>query len=114
MEHFSQKGSTVLRCQVSAKSRKQYDREFKIGAVKLVTEEGKSVLEVSRGLGVSTHSIYAWLEQFKENPAEAFPGSGNLKASEEELRRLREENRILRMERDLLKKTLPLFMEARK
>lgn len=93
---------------------KRYDKEFKRGAVKLITEQGKSVAEAARDLGVSTHSLYAWMAQFSVDGQDAFPGSGKLKPADDELRILRQENRILRMERDLLKKTLPLFMELQK
>jgi transposase len=96
------------------KIQKRYDREFKLGAVRLVVEEGKSINQVAKDLGVSDKSLYSWVAQFKADREVSFPGSGKLKPQDEDLRQLREENRILRMERDLLKKTLPLFMEARK
>lgn len=96
-------------------ARKVYDREFKDGAVRLVTEQGKSVPQVAKDLGISENSLYKWIQAVQQHGATgAFPGSGKLRPDEEEVRRLREENRILRMERDLLKKTLPLFMERQK
>jgi transposase len=96
------------------KAQKRYDREFKLGAVRLVVEEGKSIAQVANDLGISDKSLYTWVAQFKADAEASFPGSGKLKPQDDELKRLREEVRILRMERDLLKKTLPLFMEARK
>lgn len=93
---------------------KRYDREFKLGAVKLVVEEGKRPADVAAALGASEPSIRQWVQAYKRDHGEAFPGSGNLTAQDEEIRRLKEENRILRMERDLLKKTLPLFAERLK
>jgi len=92
-------------------AQKKYDREFKIGAVKLVLEQGKSVAAVAEDLGSSRNSLYDWIVKFKEDEKNAFPGSGNLSPQDEEIRKLREENRILRMERDLLKKTMGCFVE---
>ena len=96
------------------KAQKSYDREFKLEAVKLVVEEGKSIKQVAKDLGISDKSLYSWVAQFKTDAEVSFPGSGKLKPQDDELKQLREEVRILRMERDLLKETLPLFMEARK
>ena len=96
------------------KAQKSYDREFKLEAVKLVVEEGKSIKQVAKDLGISDKSLYSWVAQFKTDAEVSFPGSGKLKPQDDELKQLREEVRILRIERDLLKETLPLFMEARK
>jgi transposase len=93
---------------------KRYDREFKLGGVKLVVEEGKSYGEVATSLGVSEISVRQWVQAVKRDQGEAFPGSGKLKAQDEEIRRLREELRITRMERDLLKKTMGFFVERPK
>src|SRR5262245_54993101 len=83
---------------------KRYDREFKLGAVKLVLEEGRTCAQVAEALGDSEPSIRQWVAAFKRDQGGAFPGSGKLSPQDEEIRRLKEENRILRMERDLLKK----------
>ena len=102
---------------MSEKVTKRYDRDFKLGTVKMVLDEGRPVAQVAEDLGVTAQTINNWIRAFKgAGNAKVFPGSGNPAISEQEaeLRKLREENRILRMERDLLKKTLPLFMEARK
>lgn len=100
---------------MSTGTRKRYDREFKLGAVKLIVEEGQRWADVSRNLGVSIHSLRAWVKDFKSfDGKDVFPGSGKLRAKDEELHRLREELRITRMERDLLKKTLPFFLERPK
>lgn len=93
---------------------KRYDREFKLGAVKLVVEEGKSVSEVVESLGVSEPSLRQWVKKYRLDKGDSFPGSGKLSPQDEEIRRLKEENRILRMERDLLKKTMGCFVERPK
>lgn len=95
-------------------SGKRYDREFKVGAVAMVTEQGRHIGDVAQELGIGHSTLEKWLKEMREHGTGAFPGSGKQRPEDEELRRLREENRILRAEREILKKTLPLFMEARK
>lgn len=93
---------------------KRYDREFKLGAVKLVLEEGRSYAQVAEALGASEPSVRQWVQAFKRDRGDAFPGSGKLTAQDDEIRRLKDEVRILRMERDLLKKTMGCFVERPK
>ena len=81
-----------------------FSREFKIEAVKLVTEQGYGVGQAAESLGISTNSLRKWREKFEDQGQEAFPGKGKLTPKDEELRKLREECRRLRMERDILKK----------
>jgi transposase len=89
--------------------RRKYTREFKLAAVKLITEQGRSVAEAARSLGVSEKQLRHWKSVLAEQGQQAFPGNGNLPAADEELRRLREENQRLRMERDILKKATAFF-----
>ena len=87
-----------------AKARRTFTPEFKIQAVKLVTEQGKSVAEVARELDLGESMLRSWKQALAATGARAFPGHGNPPALEEELRRLRAENKRLQMERDILKK----------
>ena len=92
-----------------SKPRRQYTREFKLAAVKLITEQGRSVAEAARSLGVSEKQLRHWKAVLQRQGQQAFPGNGNLPPADEELRRLREENQRLRMERDILKKATAFF-----
>ena len=94
--------------------RRSYSREFKVQAVKMITEQGLSIREVSRDLGVSETVIRNWKRKLAKEGDQAFPGKGRLPADQEELRRLREENRQLRMERDILKKATAFFANEKK
>ena len=92
--------------------RRRFSKEFKIGAVKLVTEQGYSTADVARRLDVDRKSIQEWLTKF----APGFDASSanqdlpeDPKVLQEELRRLRRENDRLRMERDILKKAAAYF-----
>jgi transposase len=93
-----------------SKPRRKYTREFKLAAVKLITEQGRSVAEAARSLGVSEKQLRHWKAVLQQQgQQQAFPGNGNLPPADEELRRLREENQRLRMERDILKKATAFF-----
>ena len=89
--------------------RKVYAPEFKLQAVKMITEQKLSVAEVARRLGVTENLLHSWKKAVLKNGADAFPGSGNLTPVEEELRRLRAEVKRLEAERDILKKATAFF-----
>src|SRR5919109_3348985 len=91
--------------------RRTYTREFKVEAVKLVTEKGHSVAEAARSLGLHENLLRSWKQALAEAGEQAFPGQGHLPPFEEELRRLRAENQRLRQERDILKKATALFAQ---
>lgn len=92
-----------------AKVRRLYSREFKIEAVKLVTEKGYSVAEAARSLGLHENLIRSWKQAFQEQGKQAFPGQGKLSPFEEENCRLHAENKRLLAERDILKKAAAFF-----
>lgn len=89
--------------------RKTYDKEFKLSAVKMVLEEGLSVAQVSRDLGINENSLHNWKKKYLEDKENAFPGRGRLKPEDEELRRLQRELKTVKMERDILKKAIAFF-----
>ena len=90
-------------------TRKKYTREFKQDAVRLVTEQGYNKTEAARNLGLDRSVLARWVKEFQADESEAFRGNGKLTGEGEELRRLREENRRLKMERDILKKATAFF-----
>jgi transposase len=92
-----------------AKKRRSYTREFKVEAVKLVTEKGYSMAEAARSLGIGQALLHAWKKSLENKDDQAFPGHGQLPSSEDELRRLRAENKRLQMECDILKKATAFF-----
>lgn len=92
-----------------AKVRRTYTREFKVEAVKLVTDQGYSVAEAARSLGVHATLLRSWKQALQAQGDQAFPGQGNPPAVEEELRRLRADNKRLLAERDILKKAAAFF-----
>ena len=89
--------------------RRVYTPEFKVAAVKLVTEQGRSVAEAARSLGITEKLLRKWKLALSSKGADAFPGHGNPPAAEAEVRRLQEEVKRLRAERDILKKATAYF-----
>jgi transposase-like protein len=86
-------------------SDKRYTDEFKIEAIKQITERGHSVQDVAARLGVSGHSLYAWLKKY---------GTGTRPAAQAddqqaEIKRLRAELKRVTEERDILKKATAYF-----
>jgi transposase len=88
--------------------RRKYTREFKISAVKLVNEQGYSIPDAARSLGVDPNSVRGWVEKFGTDEAAGLAPSGE-GAMAAELRRLRKENARLFMEREILKKAAQFF-----
>ena len=92
-----------------ARQRRTFTREFKVEAVKRLTEQGRSVAEVARDLDLSESLLRGWKQALAAEGDRPFPGHGNLPAIEEELRRLRAENKRLLMEREILEKATAFF-----
>ena len=84
----------------------QHSREFKVSAVKLVSEQGYTPTEAAKSLGVEVNTLRGWLKQYAPAPEQMPNSESSMRA---ELRRLREENRRLTMERDILKKATAFF-----
>ena len=88
--------------------RNRYDREFREGAVRIVEETGKPIAQVARDLGVNEGTLGNWVNRARE----AGEGARGLSRDDlEELKRLRAENAELRMERDVLKRSVVLWVK---
>jgi len=90
-------------------TRRQFSREYKLEAVKLVKERGVSVPQAARDLDVHENVLRKWVREAAADPKEAFPGNGVMRPEQAELDRLKKENAKLRMERDILKKAAAYF-----
>ena len=94
--------------------RRTFTREFKVEAVRMVTQGGHRLSQVARDLELDPKLLRRWRDALQQEGAEAFPGKGHLKPEEEELRRLHREIDRLREEREILKKALAIFSGPRR
>lgn len=94
---------------MGSQERKKYTPDFKREAVALVTQHGYSVAEAAKNLGVHAGLLRRWKTALGQSGPVAFPGKGHQTPEHAELQRLREENRRLRMEREILKKATVFF-----
>ncbi len=92
------------------RARRRFTSEFKVGAVRLVLDEGKTIGAVARELDLTPSSLGVWVARAQ---ADRTRGKTGLTSEERaELARLRKENRELRMERDILKKATAFFAKS--
>ena len=85
-------------------SKPPYAPEFKAEAVRLYQQSGKSLQEIASGLGVSTNSLRDWVRRAETSNPDSKSRVELSQDEREELKRLQRENRILREEREILKK----------
>lgn len=89
--------------------RRKFSREFKIEAARLVRDRGVSLAQAARDLDVHVNLLRTWVKNFDADPAQAFPGQGQMKPDQLEVERLRREVHKLKAERDILKKAAAYF-----
>jgi transposase len=94
-----------------AENRRRFDPEFRDGAVRIVRETGKSIAQVARDLGINDGTLANWVKKDREARGEAAAGGGLSEDERAELARLRRENAELAMERDVLKRSVVLWVK---
>ena len=96
------------------KDKKRYTKEFKLDAISLVKEQGYTRIEAAKSLGIDRQLISRWIKEEEKSGGESFRGQGKLTAEQLELRRLKEENKRLKMEKEILKKAAVFFAQETK
>jgi len=86
-----------------------FSREFKLEAVRLVTERGVSVAQAAKDLDVHENVLGKWVRLFRADAAQSFPGRGKMKPDDAEIAHLRRELAKTKAERDILKKAIASF-----
>lgn len=99
---------------MNKRNQRSYDKEFKLNAIKLYLESGRSYRQIGDELGVPEATLAGWVVDYKKDGENSFPGKGYQKPADEELTQLRKELAIAREERDILKKALGIFSSTRK
>jgi len=84
--------------------RREYDMSFKLGAVRLVEEQGYSVPEAAKSLGVSNTNVYKWRKQYQEGRLKVEFKRAQPTDAEAKLRKLEAEVKKLKVENEILKK----------
>jgi transposase len=95
-------------------TRKHYDKEFKLYAVKMVEEDGKRAAEVARELDIAEQTLHNWLNKYREEKESGFVGSGNLKPEDKAVRDLQKRLKDLEEENAILKKAMGIFAKNQK
>ena len=88
---------------------KQYDPAYKLEVCKQVASGSATVAEISRETGISENTLYIWMKRYRENQESPFVGSGRILPENEELIKLRKENRDLKEEVEILKNAAAYF-----
>lgn len=94
--------------------RREFSKEFKRDAISLVTEQGYTRVEAAKSLGIHSALLSRWIREHQEDKGDAFRGRGKLKSEQNELNQLREENKRLKMEKEILKKAALFFAKETK
>ena len=93
----------------------KYTKEFRDSTVQLVMNNEESVLKIAKDLDVNPKTIYNWVREYKQvnniktDNRRSIQKSTNRETAEDELKRLRAENKLLKQERDILKEATAYF-----
>ena len=103
---------------MEGRQRRSFTEEYKRQAVGLVVSSGRSITAVGKELGLRDSVLRRWVEKLRQEPASATrrptTQASPMPADQaSEIARLREENERLRMERDILKKSIAIFAGPR-
>ena len=95
-------------------AKRQYSEEFKKEAIHLLETSGKRLSEIERDLGIPHGLIRNWQKRFHVNPTTSKLELSEVEQLKGELRQMKRELEITRMERDILKKTVGIFSKDRR
>jgi len=96
-------------------TRKQYTKEFKLDAISMVVDQGLTIAEAARNLAINAGMLGRWIKESQaDNNGQAFRGNGKLTPEQEEIRRLKLENKQLKLEKQILKEAAVFFARETK
>ena len=93
---------------------KKFDPAYKLQVCQSVESGAATVAELSRETGISENTLYGWMRRYRENRNKPFVGSGHILPENEEMVRLRRENRDLKEENEILKMAAAYFAKHQK
>jgi len=94
-----------------AEKRRKFDAEFREGAVRIVTETGKTLAEVARDLGINETTLATWVSRARQAGVAGAGESEKLAQLRRENLQLKRDNKELAMERDVLKRCMVLWVK---
>jgi len=97
-----------------SKKSKRYDPAYKLEICKSVESGLATVPELSRETGISENTLYIWMKRYRENREKPFVGSGHILPENEEIARLRRENKDLKEDIEILKLAAAYFAKNQK
>jgi len=97
-----------------SKKSNRYDPAYKLEICKIVESGASTVAELSRETGIAENTLYIWMKRYRENRNKPFVGSGHILPENEEIVRLRRENKDLKEENDILKLAAAYFAKNQK
>ena len=89
-------------------SRTKYSKEYKMEAAKLALDDGRTAKSVSEDLGINYQTLCRWKREYEGREENTFPGNGNKYVEDEEKKQLKKELAEVKLEKDILKKTLSI------
>ncbi len=96
-------------------TRKQYTKEFKLDAISLFVDQGFTIVGAARGVEIRANMLGRWIKENEaDNNGQAFRGNEKLMPDQEEIRRLKIENKQLKLERQILKSPAVFFAKETK
>lgn len=95
--------------------RKHYTKEFKLDAISLVLDQGLTIAEAARSLGIRANMLGRWIRESQaDTNDQAFRGNGKLTPEQEEIRSLKSQIKQLKLERQILKEAAVFFAKETK
>jgi len=95
-------------------TRRRFTREYKLEAIRLIHEQNVTVSQAARDLDLHENVLRKWVKDYRDDPANAFPGHGQQKSEQAEVAALKREIKKLKAERDILKKAAAYFASESK
>lgn len=95
-------------------TRRRFTREYKLEAIRLIHEQNVTVAQAARDLDLHENVLRKWVKDYRDDPANAFPGHGQQNSEQAEVAALKREIKKLKAERDILKKAAAYFASESK
>ena len=104
----------IRKLRVEKAEKNTYDAAFKREAIRLLEEQGEKPAAVAKKLGITNNTMYRWVNEYRQDGNDAFPGKGHWKPEDAEVRHPKRENEERREENEILKKAAAIFAKRQR